>query len=78
MASSTLLSFFPIIGFSYAFIAHLFFYITALVVCLVSASLYYHWFKYGISVSGTFVIMVLYGSGTLFLLAAGYGLLLQL
>jgi|GEM_PF-4687281 len=77
MSSSTLVLL-PLTGFSYAVIANFFFYIAVLIVVLASMTLYYHWYKYGIGIAGTFVIMVLYGLGTLFLLAAGYGLLLLL
>ena len=53
------------------------FFVAAGVTALISVMLYYHWVRYGMTIVGTLLVMVIYGLGTALILTSMLGLIAQ-
>ena len=51
--------------------------VAAVITGVISATLYYHWVRYGVNIVGTLSVMITYGLGTVVILLMLLGLVIQ-
>lgn len=51
--------------------------IAVFITAVISATLYYHWVRYGVNIVGTLSVMIAYGIGTVVILLMLLGLVIQ-